>query len=96
MSENGEWRLSPAYDITYSEGPNGHHWTGYAGEALNPGMDDLLKIAKAASIDEKNARLIIERVKDVVSTFKRIANENGVPLKIADPIVKRMNFSTSN
>ena len=94
MSENGEWRLSPAYDITYSEGPNGYHWTSYAGEALNPKIDDLLKIAKASSIDEKNARVIIEKVKDAVSSFKRIANENGVPSKIASPIMKRVNLMT--
>lgn len=91
MSGNGEWILSPAYDITYSEGPNGYHWTGFSGEALNPKVSDLMKIADLASISEKSARLIIERVKEAVSSFKRVANENGVPSKIATPIIKRVN-----
>ena len=32
MDEYGEWRLAPAYDLTYSQGINGEHTTSVAGE----------------------------------------------------------------
>lgn len=91
MTANGLWALSPAYDITYSEGPNGHHWTSYSGEAHSPKQSDLMKIAELASIDAKNAKQIIERVRGAASAFMRIANDNGVPTKISAPIAKRIN-----
>lgn len=90
MSEDGRWELSPAYDLTFSSGPNGQHWTAYIGEGKNPSMANLLEVAQAASISKKAALAIIDQVKTSVATFKRLAKENGVPVKTIGPVAKEL------
>lgn len=36
MSRAGEWRLAPAYDLTFSLGPGGEHYMDIEGEGRNP------------------------------------------------------------
>jgi len=90
MSEDGEWELSPAYDLTFSTGPNGEHWTSYSGEGRNPTITQLSKLASVASISEKTAISIINQVKSSVATFGQLAKEHNVPAKISSPIVKQL------
>ena len=89
LSEDGRWQLSPAYDLTFSTGPGGGHWTSYKGEGKEPRIANLLAIARAASIHEKTALAIIDQVKTAVVSFKRLAKENGVPEKISAPIARQ-------
>src|SRR5690606_19130851 len=35
MNKTGEWRLAPAYDLTYSRGPGGEHYLDVEGEGKN-------------------------------------------------------------
>jgi serine/threonine-protein kinase HipA len=56
------WRLAPAYDLTYSYGPNGEHSTTYRGEGKNPSKDDFVKLAQKHMI--KNYQEIIDEVID--------------------------------
>jgi serine/threonine-protein kinase HipA len=90
MSEAGVWELSPVYDLTFSTGPNGEHWTSYNGEGRTPGVANLLKLAQTASIYKKTALMITDQVKTSVGTFKRLAKENGVPTRISSPIAKQL------
>ena len=62
------WKLSPAYDLTFSYGPGGEHSTTYLGEGKNPTIQTLLKLAKKHNID--NADKIIKTIKNVVANFK--------------------------
>jgi serine/threonine-protein kinase HipA len=90
MSDKGEWELSPAYDLTYSSGPHGEHWTSYSGEGKNPGIAQVLKVAKTASIHEKTALSIIDQVKTAVATFTKMACEYNVPVKISEPVRRQI------
>ena len=90
MSNDGRWELSPAYDLTYSSGPHGEHWTSFSGEGKNPGMTQLLNVAKIASIHEKSAHSIIDQVKSAVATFKSLAHEYDVPVKTSNPITRQI------
>lgn len=90
MSETGKWELSPAYDLTFSTGPHGEHWTSYSGEGRTPKTANLLKVAHVGSIGKKTALSIIEQVKTSVTTFKQMAKENDVPVKTSTPIVKQL------
>lgn len=91
MSDEGKWELSPAYDLTFSTGPNGYHWTSFSGEANNPGISNLLPLAEVASISRKSAFLIIEEVKSAVAEFGEMAKSSGVPVKSSTPITKQIN-----
>lgn len=66
LCDNGDWRLAPAYDLTYSNSMGGEHATTVAGEGRNPTMKDILAVAKKAGIRESAAREIAERVEATV------------------------------
>lgn len=46
LEDEKRWVLSPAYDLTYSSSLNGEHATTINGNGVNPGVDDLLEVAK--------------------------------------------------
>lgn len=61
------WRLSPAYDLTYSYSLNGEHATAIHGNGNAPGLYDLLAVAKDAGISAGTARRIASQVQECVS-----------------------------
>ncbi|MEO8944991.1 MAG: type II toxin-antitoxin system HipA family toxin, partial [Gemmatimonadaceae bacterium] len=79
MDERGEWRLSPAYDVVFSSGPNGEHTMDVAGEAQNPTAVDMLRLATQCDVDVRDAVAIIEQVRDAVSRWPEFASALDVP-----------------
>lgn len=73
MQSDGQWRLSPAYDLTFSYGPGGEHSTTYLGQGKKPNQETLLKLAKKHSINK--AEDIIEQIESVVKNFKYYADK---------------------
>ncbi|MDA3909535.1 MAG: type II toxin-antitoxin system HipA family toxin [Sulfurimonas sp.] len=69
--ESNHWKLSPAYDLTFSYGPGGEHSTTYLGEGKNPTNEHLRKLAKKHSI--KDGDSIIHEIKNVVDNFQQYA-----------------------
>lgn len=55
MDAQGRWRLSPAFDLCFSQGPGGQHTTSVAGEGAAPGRAHLLQVARRAGLKEKDA-----------------------------------------
>jgi serine/threonine-protein kinase HipA len=82
MDEAGAWRPSPAYDLTFAQGPGGEHTMLVAGEGRAPGVTHLT--ALAAQVDLKHGAKIIQEVRAVIGRFKRFADEAGVPAKLRD------------
>ncbi len=68
LCDGGVWRLAPAYDLTYSDSIGGEHATTVAGEGRNPGMKDLLAVAKKSGLKESVAKNIAEKVRETVET----------------------------
>ena len=64
--KNGSWKLSPAYDILPSAGFNDMHATSINGKG-NPTIDDILEVAKQASISAKLAKNIYAQARDILS-----------------------------
>ncbi|HCF7686937.1 TPA: type II toxin-antitoxin system HipA family toxin [Pseudomonas aeruginosa] len=70
MSSSGQWKLAPAYDVTFCEGPGGYHQMDVMGEALNITRKHLLKLAvDEADLSIGGAADIIERICHVASGF---------------------------
>lgn len=86
MSERGTWSVSPAYDLSYSNGPGGEHWMLVAGEGANPGTAQLEALARRS--DLRHPRPIIDEVRAAVDRFASFADEAGVPVKTREPIAK--------
>ena len=60
------WRLSPAYDLTYSNSIGGEHATCINGNGKNPGEKDLLEVAAQAGIEQTEAKSIILEIEEKV------------------------------
>jgi serine/threonine-protein kinase HipA len=73
MSPSGAWRLAPAYDVTFCEGPGGYHQMDVMGEALEVGREAMLRLADEAEVSVETAGRIIDNVCRVASQFSNIA-----------------------
>ena len=57
LCEEGVWSLSPAYDLTYSQGVGNEHATSVLGNG-RPGLDDVLALARRVGLPAKRSRSI--------------------------------------
>ncbi|MDE7548993.1 type II toxin-antitoxin system HipA family toxin [Acetobacter fabarum] len=73
MSSTGSWKLAPAYDVTFCEGPGGYHQMDIMGEALEIDRVAILRLAHEAEISTKISDQIIGRICEVASQFMIIA-----------------------
>ena len=64
--ESDQWRLSLAYDLTYSNSIGGEHATFVNGNGSNPGEKDILEVAAQAGIDRTEAKCIMSEIKEKV------------------------------
>ncbi len=69
LGKDGRWRFSPAYDLTFSEGPNGEHQMDICGEARTPSRKHLLQLASKTGVPEGAAEEIIGRIAIVAESF---------------------------
>ncbi len=68
MDAQGRWRLSPAFDLGFSDGPGGQHTTSVAGEASTPGRAELLQVARRGGVKAVDAQACIDRWRDALAT----------------------------
>lgn len=61
------WRLSPAYDLTYSNTYFGEHTTSVDGNGVNPGEKEIINVGLKAGMKKKNSIFIMEQVRECVS-----------------------------
>lgn len=61
LYRDGQWRVSPAYDLLPSEGFNGNHSTTVNGKG-NPTLSDCMEVAKATAFPLKTAEKVISEV----------------------------------
>lgn len=64
------WKLSPAYDLTYSSSIGGEHATMVNGNGFNPGIKEILEVAKRIGISSKKAKDIVEQVKTTIDDYR--------------------------
>ena len=91
MEDDGQWALSPAYDVTFSSGPGGEHALDVHGEGRNPGVDHIRAVAKDVGVAEKAAATITERVRTSVDRWPEFASGAGVSKKMSFLIDGRLN-----
>jgi serine/threonine-protein kinase HipA len=78
MDERGEWRLAPAYDLTYAPGPGGEHYLDISGEGRRPTRAHAGKLGKSHGFDEKRVTAIIDEVRAAVADWPKFAGAAGV------------------
>ena len=88
MTADGQWKLSPAYDVTYSHNPAGT-WTNAHQMTINGKRDnfrlaDFVQIGKSIGI--KKPEEIVEEIIEAVSCWQSFAKEAGVGIEEARKI----------
>lgn len=76
MDNDGQWKLSPAYDITFSSGPQGEQSTTVMGEGRNPRIENLVSLGKSANIARMHD--IIDKTRSSIARWPKFAAEYGV------------------
>jgi serine/threonine-protein kinase HipA len=92
MEKNGDWKISPAYDITYSYSPGGT-WTSVHQSSINGKYDDfklsdLIEFGNFFGI--KNNKNIIQEIIEAVSKWGDIAREIEIPESTISIIEKNL------
>ncbi|GAP36762.1 HipA domain-containing protein [Piscinibacter sakaiensis] len=92
MDEHMQWRLSPAYDLTFARGPRGQHQTSVAGAGV-PTRADLLRLADDGGVDRKAAEAVIERICAQASTLTRALGDATVRAATAQDIARAVDLN---
>ena len=73
MDTKGNWKPTPAYDLTLSAGPGGQHSLAIAGEGRDPGHKHVLEEAQRAGISKGDAEAIYQHVLGAVDKWPSFA-----------------------
>lgn len=90
MDQTGNWRLSPAYDVSFSAGPGGEHSLLIGGEGRRPGLEAFEAVAKASGIKERVATGIVAQVDEALTQWAQVADEAQVPEPLRAEITRAM------
>jgi serine/threonine-protein kinase HipA len=78
MSERGDWRLAPAYDLTFAAGPGGEHYLDIEGEGRHPSKDHVRTLGLRHGLSDRLIEETIEAVRAAVAAWPKFARETGV------------------
>jgi len=81
MNKEGVWKLSPAYDMTYSYNPSGI-WTNSHQMSINGKRDDITLedlVAVGEKINLKQSKDIVYEIVETVSMWESFAKEAAIP-----------------
>lgn len=93
LSPQGDWTVSPAYDLTFSQGPAGEHSTSVMGEGKKPTQKHLLKLAETAGIHPQMAIQLNEQVRSAITKWETFADQAGVSTRSKKSIAQRLRLS---
>ncbi|QUM70754.1 type II toxin-antitoxin system HipA family toxin [Sphingopyxis granuli] len=70
-----QWRLAPAYDLTYSNGPGGEHYLAVEGEGRTPTRAHVQRLAKRHGFSDAQVSEMIDAVRASIAEWPRHAEE---------------------
>ena len=78
MDQEGQWRLSPAYDLTYANDPNSNYINNHQclvnGKSEGITLEDLLQVGNDAMLNKRKMESIIAGVRSAVRQWPSFAN----------------------
>lgn len=84
MNVDGEWRLAPAYDLTFSNGPGGEHYLAIEGEGRAPTRAQVMTLGRRHGLSERAIAEIIDMVHGALAKWPWLAAEVGVTTSQAE------------
>jgi serine/threonine-protein kinase HipA len=93
MDSTGEWRLAPAYDLTFAYNPTGE-FTSRHQMSLNGKCDefepsDFSALAQRFNIPRSREKMMVEQVANSVSNWEKYAEDIGIP---TEQVTNRMKY----
>jgi serine/threonine-protein kinase HipA len=90
MDANGNWSLSPAYDLTFSSGPGGQQSMMVMGEGLAVTERHLIDLGVEAGLERRDVEIMIDQTNQALSRWSELASEYGVRHQTAKFIQQRL------
>ena len=94
MNRKGEWRLSPAFDVSYAYNPNGswthQHQMSLSGKRDHFELSDLIRFGVFCDIKPKRAEEIVREIYEQVDNWLTYAEQAGVAEHSAQAIYNAM------
>jgi len=90
MDAQGQWKLSPAYDLTFSSGPGNGQSTMVMGEGRNPKEEHLVRLGLEAKFAKPCITRIIDQTRSALAAWPSLANQYGVSETKKQMIAKRI------
>jgi serine/threonine-protein kinase HipA len=78
MDRARHWKISPAYDLTFSTGPGGEHQMDVCGEGRNVTRAKLLELCRTGGLNEAWGATVIDRTTQTAGAFKQTAAGRGI------------------
>lgn len=88
LDQEKNWKLAPAYDLTYSIGPGGEHQMDICGEGKNPNRSHLLKLAEKSGLKRTTCEAILDEVIEVAHQFKQESKHHPIRTKTLNQILQ--------
>lgn len=86
MDAGGSWRLSPAYDVSFSDGPGGEHHLALAGEGRRPDRKHVEQVGRALGMKPAAIAALVDPVRAAIANWPRHADAVGIPARRAKQI----------
>jgi serine/threonine-protein kinase HipA len=78
MGPDGDWRLAPAYDLTYALGPGGEHYMDIEGEGRRPTRAQVTTLGKKHGLNADRVAEVVDKVRAAVAAWPKFAKAAGV------------------
>lgn len=80
QQDNGQWQLTPFFDVTFSPSSYNEHATAFCGSGQNPSLRVMKKLADQANFSSwTQAKEVIEVIEDVLETVYSFSTLNVKP-----------------
>lgn len=83
MDDRGDWRLAPAFDLTFSNGPGGEHYMAVQGEGRAITRGHVEKLGRSHGIGPRRIATIIAEVRAALADWPLHSRETGVGVSLA-------------
>ncbi|HIQ07718.1 MAG TPA: type II toxin-antitoxin system HipA family toxin [Thiotrichaceae bacterium] len=92
MDDQGQWQLSPFYDVTFSPNPHHQHWMSYGGYGNQPSLKATQQLAAQANFSSwKQAQQEIDNILEALGQWEAVAHDLGVGSDTIALISKQLN-----
>jgi len=78
MNEKGEWSLTPAYDLLYTDNDLGGNWMTIQGKRNNLKLDDFLQLADLIGINPRQFNEMRQQMEDAFRQWPSFAKASGI------------------